>query len=49
MNIQMCFCCLGLDFDRKTLITLNGGGPWTRNFRSYTATLPQTAFNITGK
>ena len=38
----------GSDFDKKTLITLNGGGSWTRNFRSYTATIPQTAFNITG-
>lgn len=39
---------VGSDFDKKTLIALNGGGPWTRNFRSYSATLPKTAFNFTG-
>ncbi len=38
----------GSTVDRKTLITLNGGGQWTRNFRSYSATLPKTCFNITG-
>ncbi len=38
----------GSTMDRKTLITLNGGGPWTRNFRSYSATIPNTAFNMTG-
>lgn len=39
---------IGSDFDKKTLISLNGGGAWTRNFRSYSATLPKTAFNFTG-
>ena len=34
--------------DRKTLISLNGGGAWARNYRSYTAVLDQTAFNVTG-
>ena len=34
--------------DRKTLITLNGGGAWARNYRSYTAVLEKTAFNIAG-
>ncbi len=38
----------GSTVDRKTLITLNGGGQWTRNFRSYSAALPKTSFNITG-
>ena len=34
--------------DRNTLLTLNGGGPWTRNFKSYTGSIPKTAFNVTG-
>ncbi len=38
----------GSTVDRKTLITLKGGGQWTRNFRSYSAALPRTSFNITG-
>ena len=31
--------------DRKTLITLNGGSSWSRN---YTASMSQTAFNMSG-
>ncbi len=38
----------GSTVDRKTLLTLNGGGAWSRNFRSYSASVPKTAFNITG-
>ncbi len=34
--------------DRKTLLTLNGGGAWARNFKSYTGRISNTAFNITG-
>ena len=34
--------------DRKTLLTLNGGGAWTRNFKSYSSSIKQTAFNVTG-
>ena len=34
--------------DRKTLLTLNGGGPWARNFKSYSANMEKTAFNVTG-
>ena len=34
--------------DRKTLLTLNGGGAWARNFKSYSATMEKTAFNVTG-
>ncbi len=40
---------VGSDFDKKTLITLNGGGSWARNFRCYSATLPRTCFNVTGQ
>lgn len=35
--------------DRKTLITLNGGGAWSRNYRSYSGVIEKTAFNITGE
>ena len=34
--------------DRKTLISLNGGGSWMRNYKSYTASMDKTAFNISG-
>lgn len=34
--------------DHKTLLTLNGGGPWARNFKSYSGNMEKTAFNITG-
>ena len=34
--------------DRKTLLTLNGGGSWSRNFKSYSAHIDKTAFNVTG-
>ena len=34
--------------DRKTLLTLNGGGSWSQNFKSYSATMEKTAFNVTG-
>ena len=33
--------------DRKTLLTLNGGGSWARNFKSYSANMNKTAFNVT--
>lgn len=34
--------------DRKTLLRLNGGMSWGRNFRNYSGNIPRTAFNITG-
>ena len=34
--------------DRKTLLTLNGGGSWSQNFKSYSAAMVKTAFNVTG-
>lgn len=34
--------------DRKTLLTLNGGGSWGRNFKSYSGYMKSTALNITG-
>ena len=34
--------------DRKTLLTLNGGSSWSRNFKSYSATMEKTALNVTG-
>jgi hypothetical protein len=34
--------------DRKTLLTLNGGGSWSRNFKSYSEKMEKTAFNVTG-
>ena len=33
--------------DRNTLLTLNGGGSWSQNFKSYSATVEKTAFNVT--
>ena len=33
--------------DRKTLLMRNGGGPWTRNFKTYTGIMEKTAFNVT--
>ena len=39
---------MGSTIDRKTLLTLNGGGSWSRNFKNYSATVEKTAFNITG-
>ena len=38
----------GSVMDRKTLITLNGGSSWSRNYRNYTASMSQTAFNMAG-
>ena len=38
----------GSVMDRKTLITLNGGSSWSRNYRNYTASMSQTAFNMSG-
>ena len=38
---------IGSTIDRKTLLTLNGGGSWSRNF-NYSATVKINAFNITG-
>ena len=35
----------GSVMDRKTLITLNGGSSWSRNYRNYTASMNKTAFN----
>ncbi len=34
--------------DRKTLLTLNGGGSWARNYKSYSASMDLTSFNVTG-
>ena len=34
--------------DRKTLLTLNGGGSWARNFKLYSTNMEKTAFNVTG-
>ena len=34
--------------DHKTLITLNGGSSWSRNYRYYTASMSKTAFNMAG-
>lgn len=34
--------------DRKTLLTLNGGGFWGRNFKCYSAQMQNTAFNVCG-
>ena len=39
---------MGSTIDRKTFLTLNGGGSWSRNFKNYSATVEKTAFNITG-
>ena len=39
---------MGSTIDRKTLLTLNGGGSWSRNFKNYSATVEKTTFNITG-
>ena len=39
---------MGSTIDRKTLLTLNGGGSWSRNFKNYSATVEKTAFNIMG-
>ena len=38
----------GSIMDRKTLITLNGGSSWSRNYRNYSASMTKTAFNIFG-
>ena len=38
----------GSVMDRKTLITLNGGSSWSRNYRNYSASMNKTAFNISG-
>ena len=38
----------GSVMDRKTLITLNGGSSWSRNYQNYTASIKQTAFNMSG-
>ena len=38
----------GSVMDRKTLITLNGGSSWSRNYRNYTASMKETAFNMSG-
>lgn len=34
--------------DRKTLLALNGGGQWTRDFKNGSSTMENTCFNITG-
>ena len=34
--------------DGKTLLTLNCGGSWSRNFKSYSATMEKTTSNVTG-
>ena len=33
---------------RKTLLSLNGGGQWTRDFKNGSATMDATCLNITG-
>ena len=38
----------GSIMDRKTLITLNGGSLWSRNYRNYSASMSETGFNIAG-
>ena len=38
----------GSVMDRKTLITHNGGSSWSRNYKTYTASMKQTAFNMSG-
>ena len=37
----------GSTVDRKTLLTLNGGGAWSRNFQSFSPLIAKTAF-VTG-
>lgn len=34
--------------DRKTLITLNSGSSWSRNYCNYSTSMNKTAFNISG-
>ena len=34
--------------DRKTLLALNGGAQWTRDFKNSSATMDSTCLNITG-
>lgn len=34
--------------DRKTLLALNGGGAWTRDYKNGSATMDNTCLNITG-
>ena len=38
----------GSVMDRKTLITLNGVSSWSPNYRNYTASMKETAFNMSG-
>ena len=38
----------GSTLDRKTLLSLNSGASWCRNFRNYSGTIEKTAFNVTG-
>ena len=38
----------GSVMDRKTLITLNGGSSWSRNYRNYMASMKKTAFYMSG-
>ena len=38
----------GATIDRKTLLSLNSGSSWCRNFRNYSGTIEKTAFNLTG-
>ena len=38
----------GSTLDRKTLLSLNSGSSWSRNFRNYSGTIDKTAFNLTG-
>ena len=37
----------GSTLDRKTLLSLNSGSSWCRNFLNYTGTIDKTAFNLT--
>ena len=38
----------GSVMDRKTLITLNGGSSWSRNYKTYTVSMKQSAFSMSG-
>jgi len=38
----------GSTIHRKTLLSLNSGSSWYRNFQNYSGTIEKTAFNLTG-
>lgn len=41
-------CKSNSTMDRKTLLALNGGGQWTREFKNGSCTMERTCLNITG-